>query len=113
MLVWGAWREALDRALTAHRTAAGVHAGLSNDLHSSTADLQRQMDADRRLRAAAAVATSAAGSLPGGWLGAGWTELAAITPKLGDQHGSDAALVRIGAADPLAGLGLDTRIGPD
>jgi S-DNA-T family DNA segregation ATPase FtsK/SpoIIIE len=112
VLVWGAWREALDRALAAHRTAADLHARLAADLASSATGRQRQVDAERQLRAAARAAASAAGCLPGGWSGAAWSQLSAAIPSPDDRTGTDTGTIRIAVAYPVAGLGPDSHDAP-
>jgi hypothetical protein len=88
MLIWGAWREALDHALAEHRAARGLLDRLTGRLAALDADLLTVAPdplvgepghpdvAVRRIEAAIGRVAGAAAQLPGGWLGQPWPQLA-------------------------------------
>jgi hypothetical protein len=84
VLVWGAWREALDRALAAHRAAAGRHAELVAQLRVASHHPMGHLHGGDQvgIDAAADAVTASAGDLPGGWLGLPWPDLAAARPPI-------------------------------
>jgi DNA segregation ATPase FtsK/SpoIIIE, S-DNA-T family len=97
VLVWGAWREAFDRAVAEHRAArATLQSALAPTSASSTREVTAVgagTRADAAVTASFGAVDAAAARLPGGWAGADWAALAAAPPS---PAGEAEAPLRIG-----------------
>jgi DNA segregation ATPase FtsK/SpoIIIE, S-DNA-T family len=105
VLVWGAWREALDRTVATYRAALGRRAALGHELLAADTDAGGTAEHDERIRAAARAVSSAARALPDGWLGMPWADLSGgdALPPLGEHPGTEPVAVRIGSGFPATG----------
>jgi hypothetical protein len=111
LLVWGAWREALARAVSAHRAAQGR----SNDLAQPGRPVQTTSSAsppggppspqpgEAAVRDAVTRVRTAADRLPGGWAGAPWSTLTGLPL---DPEAETAGPVRIGVVRAMRGVTL-------
>ena len=105
MLVWGAWREALANAVTAHRATLGRCAALAADLDADTGATPAALRA--AVRSGAELLARAAAEIPPGWTTSPWAQLPRTADARTDDPRSPEAgtgTLRIGTAEVADGV---------